>query len=29
MGSDLCYEDMMDDPKLTNIYDAVVVGSET
>jgi outer membrane lipoprotein-sorting protein len=29
MGSDLSYEDMMDDPNLTNKYDAVVVGSET
>lgn len=28
MGSDLSYEDMMDDPNLTNRYDAVVVGSE-
>jgi outer membrane lipoprotein-sorting protein len=29
MGSDLSYEDMMDDPNLTSKYDAVVVGSET
>lgn len=29
MGSDLSYEDMMDDPNLTNKYDAIVVGSET
>ncbi|MEN8229637.1 MAG: outer membrane lipoprotein-sorting protein [Bacteroidota bacterium] len=29
MGSDLSYEDMMDDPNLTNKYDAVVVGSES
>lgn len=29
MGSDLSYEDMMDDRKLTEIYDAVVVGTET
>jgi len=29
MGSDLSYEDMMDDPNLRNKYDAVVVGSET
>jgi outer membrane lipoprotein-sorting protein len=29
MGSDLSYEDMMDDPNLTNKYDAVVIGSET
>ena len=29
MGSDLSYEDMMDDPTLTSKYDAVVVGSET
>lgn len=29
MGSDLSYEDMMDDPNLTEKYDAVVVGSET
>jgi outer membrane lipoprotein-sorting protein len=28
MGSDLSYEDMMDDRKLTDIYDAVVTGSE-
>jgi negative regulator of sigma E activity len=26
MGSDLSYEDMMEDPKLTNQYDAVVSG---
>ena len=29
MGSDLSYEDMMDDPNLTKRYDAVVVGSES
>lgn len=29
MGSDLSYEDMMDDRKLTEIYDSKVVGSET
>ena len=28
MGSDLSYEDMMDDPNLSNKYDAVVIGSE-
>ena len=28
MGSDLSYEDMMEDPKLTNHYDATVTGSE-
>ena len=28
MGSDLSYEDMMEDPKLTNQYDAVVTGTE-
>jgi outer membrane lipoprotein-sorting protein len=28
MGSDLSYEDMMDDRKLTETYDAKVVGSE-
>lgn len=28
MGSDLSYEDMMDDRKLTDIYDAVVNGEE-
>jgi len=28
MGSDLSYEDMMDDPNLMNKYDAVVTGSE-
>lgn len=29
MGSDLSYEDMMEDPKLINQYDAVVTGEET
>lgn len=29
MGSDLSYEDMMEDPELSNIYDAQVVGDET
>ncbi len=29
MGSDLSYEDMMDDRKLSDVYDAAVVGSET
>lgn len=29
MGSDLSYEDMMDDKKLSEVYEAVVVGSET
>jgi outer membrane lipoprotein-sorting protein len=29
MGSDLSYEDMMDDRKLTDIYSAKVVGNET
>jgi len=28
MGSDLSYEDMMEDPKLLNSYDAVINGSE-
>ena len=28
MGSDLSYEDMMEDPKLIDKYDAVVTGSE-
>jgi outer membrane lipoprotein-sorting protein len=28
MGSDLSYEDMMDDRKLTEVYDAVVTGEE-
>jgi outer membrane lipoprotein-sorting protein len=28
MGSDLSYEDMMEDPKLTDKYDATVTGSE-
>lgn len=28
MGSDLSYEDMMDDRKLTEIYDATVIGEE-
>jgi len=29
MGSDLSYEDMMDDRKLTEIYNAKVMGNET
>ena len=29
MGSDLSYEDMMDDRKLTEVYDATLVGNET
>src|SRR5664280_2195482 len=29
MGSDLSYEDMMDDRKLTEIYNAKVAGNET
>lgn len=29
MGSDLSYEDMMDDRKLTDIYSAVISGKET
>ena len=29
MGSDLSYEDMMEDPELASKYDAVVVGSES
>jgi outer membrane lipoprotein-sorting protein len=28
MGSDLSYEDMMEDRKLTDIYNAIVVGTE-
>lgn len=28
MGSDLSYEDMMDDRKLTEVYDGTVVGNE-
>jgi outer membrane lipoprotein-sorting protein len=28
MGSDLSYEDMMDDRKLTEVYDASVIGKE-
>jgi len=28
MGSDLSYEDMMEDPKLTHHYEAVVTGTE-
>lgn len=28
MGSDLSYEDMMDDRKLTDIYDAAVIGPD-
>lgn len=29
MGSDLSYEDMMEDPKLENHYDPVVTGTDT
>lgn len=29
MGSDLSYEDMMDNRKMTDIYNAIVVGSDT
>ncbi|MFC1534913.1 outer membrane lipoprotein-sorting protein [Thermodesulfobacteriota bacterium] len=29
MGSDLSYEDMMEDKKLTTHYDAMVIGTET
>jgi outer membrane lipoprotein-sorting protein len=29
MGSDLSYEDMMEDPRLTNLYTATVAGEET
>jgi outer membrane lipoprotein-sorting protein len=29
MGSDLSYEDLMEDPKLQNLYTAAVVGEET
>ena len=29
MGSDLSYEDMMDDTKMAEEYDAVVIGTET
>jgi len=29
MGSDLSYEDMMEDPKMQNLYDAAVVGEDT
>ncbi len=29
MGSDLSYEDMMDDRKLTDVYSAKVIGNET
>jgi outer membrane lipoprotein-sorting protein len=29
MGSDLSYEDMMEDPRLTNLYQATVAGEET
>lgn len=29
MGSDLSYEDMMEDRKLTDVYDAELVGEET
>jgi hypothetical protein len=29
MGSDLSYEDMMDDRKLTDLYSAKIIGNET
>jgi len=29
MGSDLSYEDYMEDPKLSNIYEAILIGEET
>jgi outer membrane lipoprotein-sorting protein len=29
MGSDMSYEDMMEDPKLQNLYTATVVGEDT
>jgi outer membrane lipoprotein-sorting protein len=29
MGSDLSYEDMMDDRKLTEVYSAIIIGEET
>lgn len=29
MGSDLSYEDMMEDPELYNIYEAKIIGEET
>ena len=29
MGSDLSYEDMMDDPHLANLYTAIVTGTDT
>ena len=29
MGSDLSYEDMMEDPKLQNLYNATVIGEDT
>jgi outer membrane lipoprotein-sorting protein len=29
MGSDLSYEDMMEDPKLQNLYNASVIGEDT
>jgi outer membrane lipoprotein-sorting protein len=29
MGSDLSYEDMMDDRKLTEVYNAMILGKET
>jgi outer membrane lipoprotein-sorting protein len=29
MGSDLSYEDMMEDPRLTSLYSATVAGEET
>jgi outer membrane lipoprotein-sorting protein len=29
MGSDLSYEDMMDDPHLPNLYSAAIAGEET
>jgi len=29
MGSDLSYEDMMEDPKMQNLYDAVIIDEDT
>src|SRR5512133_3906831 len=29
MGSDLSYEDMMDDRKLTDVYDSKIIGKDT
>ncbi|GAB1428450.1 hypothetical protein MASR2M17_18800 [Aminivibrio sp.] len=29
MGSDISYEDFMEDPKLSTLYEAAILGEET